>query len=73
MSQSRTEKPKFTRSTQKLSQLLLLLSFTGANINAKDQGLLTPLHRAAASRNEVCSYFKTQREKGFLKELTTQL
>uniref|UniRef100_A0AAQ5YZ00 Ankyrin repeat domain 52 n=1 Tax=Amphiprion ocellaris TaxID=80972 RepID=A0AAQ5YZ00_AMPOC len=31
---------------------LLLRSVTGANINAKDQGLLTPLHRAAASRNE---------------------
>uniref|UniRef100_A0A8C2ZX97 Ankyrin repeat domain 52 n=1 Tax=Cyclopterus lumpus TaxID=8103 RepID=A0A8C2ZX97_CYCLU len=31
---------------------LLLLSVTGADVNAKDQGLLTPLHRAAASRNE---------------------
>ncbi|XP_035811712.1 serine/threonine-protein phosphatase 6 regulatory ankyrin repeat subunit C-like isoform X2 [Amphiprion ocellaris] len=29
-----------------------LLISAGANINAKDQGLLTPLHRAAASRNE---------------------
>uniref|UniRef100_A0A672JKQ9 Serine/threonine-protein phosphatase 6 regulatory ankyrin repeat subunit C-like n=1 Tax=Salarias fasciatus TaxID=181472 RepID=A0A672JKQ9_SALFA len=27
-------------------------SFSGANVNAKDQGSLTPLHRAAASRNE---------------------
>lgn len=27
--------------------------FTGANVNAKDTLWLTPLHRAAASRNEV--------------------
>lgn len=33
-----------------------LCSLTGANVNAKDQGLLTPLHRAAASRNEVNYY-----------------
>lgn len=32
--------------------------FTGAKVNVKDQGLLTPLHRAAASQNEVCSHFK---------------
>ncbi|KAM8917822.1 serine/threonine-protein phosphatase 6 regulatory ankyrin repeat subunit C isoform 2-T2 [Spinachia spinachia] len=29
-----------------------LLITSGATVNAKDQGLLTPLHRAAASRNE---------------------
>lgn len=28
-------------------------SLSGASVNAKDQGWLTPLHRAAASRNEV--------------------
>lgn len=28
---------------------------TGANVNAKDTLWLTPLHRAAASRNEVCA------------------
>ncbi|NXQ63598.1 ANR52 phosphatase, partial [Anthoscopus minutus] len=27
---------------------------TGANVNAKDTVWLTPLHRAAASRHEVC-------------------
>lgn len=48
-------------------------SVTGANVNAKDHGLLTPLHRAAASRNEVCSHFKTQGEKDFSEDLTNRL
>lgn len=30
-------------------------SSSGANVNAKDTVWLTPLHRAAASRNEVCA------------------
>lgn len=30
---------------------------SGASVNAKDQGWLTPLHRAAASRNEVRAFF----------------
>lgn len=29
------------------------VSLPGASVNAKDQGWLTPLHRASASRNEV--------------------
>lgn len=36
--------------------------FTGAKVNIKDQGLLTPLHRAAASQNEVCSHFETEKK-----------
>lgn len=39
--------------------------FLGANISAKDTGMLTPLHRAAASRNKVpISSKKTNRIKG---------
>ena len=30
---------------------------TGGDVNAKDQGWLTPLHRAAASRNKVLSIY----------------
>lgn len=33
--------------------LLVLYTLIGANVNAKDHVWLTPLHRAAASRNEV--------------------
>ncbi|KAK5912274.1 hypothetical protein CesoFtcFv8_002166 [Champsocephalus esox] len=33
-------------------QTMDLLITSGAKVNAKDRGLLTPLHRAAASRNE---------------------
>lgn len=38
---------------------------TGANVNAKDQGLLTPLHRAATSQNEVRLYFNSKGENYF--------
>lgn len=40
---------------------------TGANVNAKDQGLLTPLHRAATSQNEVRLYFNSNWENRFLR------
>lgn len=40
------------------SCILLVLIFTGADVNAKDKSLLTPLHRAAASQNEVCFQHK---------------
>lgn len=33
--------------------LFSFVSSPGASVNAKDQGWLTPLHRASASRNEV--------------------
>lgn len=42
---------------------------TGANVNAKDQGLLTPLHRAATSQNEVRLYFNSKGENYFFKSL----
>lgn len=46
---------------------------TGANVNAKDQGLLTPLHRAATSQNEVRLNFKSKGERYFFKSLTALL
>lgn len=45
---------------------------TGANVNAKDQGLLTPLHRAATSQNEVRLYFNPKEENCFFKSLTAR-
>lgn len=35
--------------------------------------MLTPLHRAAASQNEVCSYFETQKRTSFSQHLTPGL
>lgn len=52
---------------------MYLLSFAGANVNAMDQGLLTPLHRAAASKNEVYSHFKMKREMELGQDLTNVL
>lgn len=46
--------------------IVLVLIFTGADVNAKDKSLLTPLHRAAASQNEVC--FQDKRANFDLKE-----
>lgn len=37
--------------------ILPVFMFTGADANHKDLNLLTPLHRAAASQNEVCSRY----------------
>lgn len=48
------------------------VSVTGAKVNAKDRGLLTPLHRAAASRNEVCPHFYYFKNTEDRRDLTTR-